>query len=101
MKSKAYTTEEARTKFLEHIKDIKNFWLNVEGRSESEKMYGLVFSILVLFDGGSGMMPAFDIVPAPDPTDKQYCIDNGEKYFEKEVINDCQLHEIWSRMRKN
>jgi hypothetical protein len=44
-------------------------------------MEGLAFSILVMLDGGSAMLPGFVVAPLPDPSDKDYHIMKGENYF--------------------
>lgn len=96
MKPKAYTPEEVREMFLDQLRATKKYWLNESRvKTESERMDGLVFSILVMLDGGTMDLPAFDLIPSPHEGDKDYLTSQGEKYFSKEVINDCQLHELW------
>ena len=96
MKPVAYKPEEVREMFLNQLREIKKYWLT-ESRteSESERMDGLVFSILVLLDGGTMTFPAFDLIPSPHEGDKDYLTSIGEKHFTKDVINNCQLHELW------
>ena len=105
---RAYTAEEEREAFLDHICDLISYW-NCEGSSNVPKEYtsrqrmeGLVHSILVTLDGGSGMMPAYDISCAPHPDDIEYHNKNGENWHEPGlVINDCQLHDEYNaRFRK-
>jgi hypothetical protein len=105
---RAYTPEEARDLFLEHIRCMVDYWATVKGRTEKEKLSGLAFSILVTLDGGTNL-PAFDaipvrtgkgchfdIVPCPHPTDKDYCKDNGENWFEPVPLPGT-LHELFYR----
>lgn len=102
---RAYTAEEERKRFLDHICGMISYW-NSEGNSNVPKEYdsrqrmeGLVHSILVMLDGGSGDMPAFDISPSPHPDDKEYLKKNGENWYEPgEIINNCQLHDEYNAM---
>lgn len=93
--SRAYTEEEVRGEFLDHIRHLISYWESEERAPTSkEKLEGLVFSILNIFDGSTGL-PAFDISCAPHPDDKQYHIDEDSNYYEPGmVINDCMLHEM-------
>jgi hypothetical protein len=98
--SRPYTPEEVRAKMLSHFKHLCKYWPQQTGAhndTEEKRMQNLVFSILVTLDGGSCALPAFDLIPAPHESDKEYHIENGENYYEKEVINNCQLHEIWAQ----
>lgn len=101
----AFTAEEMRTRFLGHIIHMIGYW-NGEGssnvdpnRTSRDKMEGLVHSILVMIDGGSGDMPAFDISCAPHPDDEAYHKKNGERWVPAgKVINDCQLHDEYNNI---
>lgn len=94
--SRAYTAEEVRDQFLDHCHSLVDYWLN-ESRTPDvkDKMNGLVFSILNIFDGTTAALPAFDIIPSPHPSDKAYCQSNGDNWYEAVVINDCHLHDEW------
>ena len=94
---RAYTEEEVREKLLNHFRALSKYWATLDRpRSIQERCDGLVFSILSIFDGSSADLPAFDISPAPHPSDKQYYIDNDENWYEKGmIINECQMHEQW------
>lgn len=104
---RAYTSEEERKKFLDHICGMISYW-NSEGRSNvpkdlssRERLEGLVHSILVMIDGGSGGMPAFDISPAPHPDDKEFNKKQGCNWYEPgEIMNDCQLHDQYNAMNR-
>lgn len=96
MKPRAKTDEEVREEFLNKVKGLAKYWSQVEGRSDLEKCEGVAFSILNIFDGTSGDLPAMDIVLSPHESDKEYCIDNKENWYEPGmVINNCSLHEIF------
>ena len=97
---RAFTVEESQRMLLDHFMGLANYWSKLPDKTDKEKLDGLLFSILVTFDGGSGMMPAFDITPCPHESDKQYCIDSGDNYWEPTVINSCQLHELLCQMER-
>lgn len=93
-----YTKEEMRKMFLKECRDIAQFWSGLEGKTPEEMCDGVVFSLLNVFDGMSGGFPcAIDLVMSPHLEDKQYYIDNGEKWIQQgQVINDdVMLHELY------
>jgi hypothetical protein len=75
---RAHTTEEVRQRFLDHICGMISYWNSEVGSnvpknySSRERLEGLVHSILVMLDGGSADMPAFDISPSPHPDLENY-----------------------------
>jgi hypothetical protein len=94
--SRAYTAEEARKILLDQMRDYAQYWSTVTDRSVEEKMSGLCFSILNIFDGTTLILPGMDIVLRPHPDDKQYHIEEDSDYFEEGmIINDCVLHDQW------
>jgi hypothetical protein len=100
---RAKTVEEMRLDILEHIKHLCDYWRTTPLGSDLDntkwRMEGLVHSMLVMFDGGSMGIPALDIIPDPHESDMEYDRDVlGENWWTTEVINNCQLHEIWARM---
>lgn len=98
---RAYTAEEARAMFLEHAHSIATYWANVPNKTPTERCHGVVFSLLVMLDGGSGGMPGFDVYPAPHPDDMDYLERQGENWWsDADVINDCQLHEQYVKINK-
>ncbi len=100
---RAYTAEEMRSQFLGQIRMSLQYWLTVEEKHVNKaeeirhRMEGLVFSILVMLDGGSTGLPAFDLIPSPHDSDEQFHRDNGDNWWTKVTINECQLHEIWCK----
>lgn len=110
---RAYTAEEGRAMFFEHISGIYSYWRdidlppgwNAKGQSETEyRMEGFLFSLFVLFDGGSGFMPGFNIFPAPHEDDEEYRRSQGENWWSPtEPINDnVSMHDSfnWQELRK-
>jgi hypothetical protein len=100
---RAFTAVEMRGKFLDHIINMTAYWAG-EGNSNvpkemptKERMEGLVHSLLVMFDGGNGAMPAFAIACAPHPDDEEFHKSQGENWVPPDVIiNDCQLHDEYN-----
>lgn len=108
-KPRAYTVEEMRNMVIEHLAMMARYWATANlGRpefkehlaSKGEILYrleGLVFSFLVMLDGGSGDMPAFDLSPSPHEDDEDFHRKNGENWWPSgEIVNECQLHDLWS-----
>lgn len=99
--SRAITKEEAREMVLEHIRGLVQYW-DTESRATTsrEKLEGLAFSVLNIFDGTSSL-PAFDIAVRPHPDDKAYHEAEGSNYFEDGMVinDDCHLHELFYRPR--
>lgn len=92
---RAKTAEEVRTEFLSALRGLANYWAGVKPDDALGACNGLAFSICSMLDGVSGL-PAFDLVLSPHQDDKNYCIENGEDWYEPGmVINDCMLHELY------
>ena len=97
MKPRPFTSEEVTTQFLEHIKQLKNYWLK-QGKDKEDTVDGIIFSILVMLDGGSMGLPGFSVKPDPHPSDKEYHIENGNNYYSSKTdISGC-LHELWGKV---
>lgn len=94
----AYSENEVRDMFLKKIKSITNCWSNYEAKTNKERCEGVAFSILALIDGCSLDFPAINMLLAPHPDDKKYCIARDEDYFEEgTLINNCCLHDLLDR----
>jgi len=101
--SRQYTAEEVRQKFFEHLMGLVKFWDRVDDRSAKGKMYGLIHSLLVTFDGMSGDMPGFLIYPRCHSSDPEYHKDNGDNWYptnddaemECEISCGDMLHDAW------
>ena len=96
-----YTEDEVREKFLKHIIDLIGYWHNLPAeKTMRERMEGLAFSILVSLDGESLAVPAFQVIPAPHPDDKDYLQSIGENWFPHNCdISGC-LHDTFCRLQK-
>lgn len=90
---KKLTKEEARLKVLQHLKRLVKYWDTCPNAgTQAERIDGVIFSLLVTLDGGSGDFPAMDIVLRPHKED------NSEFKNGMAINDDCQLHELWSRI---
>lgn len=97
MTPRPYTKEEMRQMFLEQFVDIVRYWQTTK---TDDPFGGLIHSLMVLFDGGSGFFPAFDITPKPHPEDEEFCRQEGENWWVSEPINDdVQLHDMLPTIR--
>lgn len=97
---RAYTADEVRDMLLQHSVDLARYWATTPGvNTVEERCEGVVFSMLVMLDGGTGDLPGFTLTPTPHEDDKAYCISQGENWFEPVVINDV-LHEHLHRFVK-
>lgn len=109
-KPRAYTVDEMRQKVLHQLDVITRHWATTDltrpefrasVAAKGETLYrleGLVFSMLVMLDGGTLDIPAIDLVPSPATGDAEFLREEGENWWPSDtVINDCQLHELWSR----
>jgi hypothetical protein len=98
---RARAPEELRDDFMDTCRALADYWASdvIEARTCHERLSGLVHSILCIFDGVSGGMPAFDITASPHPDDKEYHRSGGENWIEPgTVINgDVMLHELLYR----
>ncbi len=46
---------EKQEEFIKQIKGIKNYWLSLPNKTTEEVVDGVLFSLLVMIDGDSGM----------------------------------------------
>ena len=97
---RAYTKEEVCRKLISHFMAISKYWAELPHKTDRQKCDGLVFSILAAIDGSCVDLPSFDMIPCSCLGDKEFYIKNGENWYEKEVVNDCQLHELLCEMER-
>lgn len=79
--SREFTEEETREAFLNHIRELVDYWDTADKETTKEKLNGLAFSILVALDGEAVSLPAFILAPSPHKDDKQYRIDSKDNYY--------------------
>jgi hypothetical protein len=95
---RAITADELRDELLDHMRHMARYWANVDSddfKTVHSKIEGFAHSVLVMLDGCSDGLPAFDLVAKPHEDDKQYNIDNGEDWIEDETRIINMLHEYW------
>lgn len=97
-----YTSEETAEHLLKHFASMAEYWAHHPNGGEiGDRCHGLVFSILSALDGSSMDLPAFDLVPAPHPEDRQYHIDRGENYYLEENVVSTALHEMYHPIKRS
>lgn len=94
---RAYTAAELQERLFSCLWRNIHYWETLDKPTYSvrDRLGGLAFSLLNIFDGTSMDFPTLDIVASPHPDDKQYHIDQGDNWIEPgTVINgDLLLHE--------
>ena len=90
--------------FIEKMHGTARYWATVDLDRPREgevlaRIEGFMHSVLVMLDGGTDL-PAFDVTPAPHESDEEFHRTNGENWWARKVINECQLHDEWNAMRR-
>ena len=89
------TNDEAREELILHFCQILEYWEKESRTPDTRgKMEGMLHSILVTLDGGSGMMPGFKVSALVPPTDVKFHKKQGNKYFPHGEDLGGGLHEI-------
>ncbi len=96
---RAYTEEEVRKAFLEHVWRMIDYWEKVPvDKTPRERIEGLAFSMLVALDGDAAALPGFQVIPSPHPDDQKFHEDEGSDWWP----NDCDiagsLHDEFYKM---
>lgn len=86
-KPRVYTAEEMRDMFLEQVWVYIDYWEKEECHSKRQALEGLAFSILVILDGESAMLPGFMVMPNIGAGDPVYTGPDGN-YFPAVIKND-------------
>jgi hypothetical protein len=82
---RAYTEEEVRSKFLDHVRLLVSYW-DGQPTTSRNKLDGLAFSIMTTLDGGSGL-PGFIVTPNPHVDDKEFNRAEGNNWYP----DDCDI----------
>lgn len=93
---RAYTVEECRNMFIDHIKGIVRYWEREAKNGNPHAISGVAHSILVTIDGGSGYHPALKLLTDPHPNDEQYHKELGENWYPAgaDITHGVQLHDL-------
>ncbi len=95
--SREKTAEESRQEFLQLVRFYAEEWVRVHGQTVEERLHGLAFSILAIFEGEAVGFPAVDLVLRPHPDDKEYLGKHGENWHRPGLIlNDTMLHHHYN-----
>ena len=93
-KPRAKTELEVRKQFIQLIHAYAKYWGSIDAKTPTERCEGMAFVLLNIFDGTTAELPAMNISLAPHESDKEYCIEEGQNWYEPNmVINNCMLHE--------
>ena len=80
--SRPYTREEVQEKFLEHIRDLIDYWEEeARAKTSREKLEGLAFSILTALDGCAAALPGFEVKAIGTEEDIEYFEEIDENYY--------------------
>jgi hypothetical protein len=89
--SRQWTPDEVREKFLAHLENVAEHWAttklppqlvaNAGGSEARARCRGVVFSALVMLDGGAGDMPAFRVFPCTDPSGPEFHRQEGTNFY--------------------
>lgn len=94
MASRAMTEDEVRTTVLQTVAEYVDYWERETRVTDlREKLEGLAFSILVILDGGAGLIPGFKVTPNPHPDDEAYHRKEGTNWWPTDVDIAGELHE--------
>lgn len=81
MTPRAYTVEEIREQLVAHLCELARYWAELPDKTDLERVCGAIFSMLVVFDGESGGMPGFQVIPDPHPDDREWHIGLGQNFY--------------------
>ena len=92
--SDALTRDEIIDRFMAHLRLMAHYWTTLPDKSVAERMEGMVFSVLVLLDGGT-VLPGFTVCPSQHPDDRAYHEAEGEPYYPENVDIAGELRDHW------
>ncbi len=102
-KPRAFTSDEVRDQFLDHMRLLVHDCASHPRATLKESLEGLMFSVLVMLDGESGGMPPYHVIPCASHIAKQNAIVDGENYYRPfelpegtvDVHDGQMLHELF------
>jgi len=98
-----YTQAEARENFLRAVWTSIEYWNQVDGQTQRERLEGLAFSILVALDGYAGNLPHFMVIPDPHPDDKAFLRKCGENWYPENSVSPSvcdisgEMHDLFNQ----
>ncbi len=99
LKPRAYTEAECREMFLDHIRQMVDYWEQVPEKTLRRSLEGIAFSILVALDGEADL-PVFKVIPQPHLGDKTYHQNMGTNWWPDDVNISGSLHEEFYKEEK-
>jgi len=102
IKLRAYTQEEVRARFLDHMWGLVKYWDELPSRTPTERLEGLMHSTLSLLDegtDGTDGICAFKVIPHPYENDREFHRSRGENWYTDDVDIAGSLHELVYRPR--
>ena len=92
--SKELTKEEVQEKIFAYLDNMIDFWITEKTHpSVREKMEGLIFSVLVMIDGESAMLPPYKLEPS-------ISLPDGEEWIDSGIDIAGGLHDSWYKKNK-
>lgn len=79
--SKELKEEEIRELFLDHVRNLVEYWGNGLDDNAKDKLSGLAFSILTAIDGCAGDLPGFILTPVCSKEDVKFYKEHNMDYF--------------------
>jgi hypothetical protein len=98
--TRAWTEDEVRVKFLNHVWAMARYWASLDGSNVGEnetplsRITGFAHSLLAAIDGSAMALPAFKLIPVPHPTDRVFHKAEGENWYPGDVDIAGSLHEL-------
>ena len=100
--SGVYTTDEIRTLVIRQLHGLIDYWLGLPGKTERERLEGVIFSTLALLDGSALLFPGFIVAPCPPKEDQPWLAEQGLRWFPENDPDAVQgdiggsLHEFFA-----
>lgn len=96
-----YTVDEARSLFIEKLRNNVDYWDKVDAKTKKEALEGVTHSFLALLDGSAVDFPAFSLIPDVPEGDVAFSINHGERWFPNEDINNGNLAVLYYQSDKD
>jgi hypothetical protein len=93
---RAYTREEVTEQILEGVVRNVRYWQKQPSCGTMEdRVEGVAFSILSMLDGSTMDIPAFNLSPDTEEDHINYCIEEGQNYYDPDTVVSTSLHELF------
>lgn len=96
--ARAYTSDECREMFLDHVAGLVRYWSGRASANTIASHLGLAHSILALIDGENGGHPPMRLLTNPHYEDQSFCFGRGENWYPSlaDITEGVMLHERFS-----